>query len=135
MIRRERHWPAAWWSAVPLRHLIPIAVAGLALLTAVSFARIAFAEYQLNQQKADLQRQVAALQTENQRLQQEYAQLQTDAAVEKLAREQLGWTGPNDTAVIVQWTGAVTPNVPSPSPPKPDQRPVWRQWWDLFVGA
>jgi cell division protein FtsL len=114
---------------------VAIAVAALALLTAVSFARVAVAEYQLNQQKAELQRQVAALQAENQQLQQQYAALQTDAAVEKLAREQLGWTAPDDTAVIIQWAGTAAPTVQPPATPTPEQRPTWRQWWDRFSGT
>ncbi len=92
-----------------LRRLVIFAVAPILVLVGLSFARLAAEQYQLNAQKSQLQRQIQQLQEENQRLQAEASYLETDAAVEQLAREELGWTKPGETAVIVVWDDHAAP--------------------------
>lgn len=86
---------------LPLRYLVAIAVAVLLALAVLAFIRVTMADLELLAQKQSLERDIAALQVENQQLHAKVDYLQTDAAVEKLAREQLGWTKPGDTAVVV----------------------------------
>lgn len=95
------------------RRLAVVALAAVVVLVAISFARVVLASYQLESQKADLERQITGLKTENARLQGQVTALQTDAEIERLARQELGWTKPGDTEVIVS-------GVPSPTmtPPR-----------------
>jgi cell division protein FtsL len=86
---------------LPLRYLVAIAVAVLLALAVLAFIRVTMADLELLAQKQSLERDIAALQVENQQLHAKVDYLQTDVAVEKLAREQLGWTKPGDTAVVV----------------------------------
>lgn len=120
--------------AAAARRAAPIAVVGALLLVGISFVRVAIAEYQLNQQKAALHADIARLQTENQALAAHYAGLATNAAVEKLAREQLGWTGPGETAVVVEWKDASPAMPKGPTVTLPSKEPIWHQWWDRFWG-
>jgi cell division protein FtsL len=86
---------------LPLRYLIAAGVAVLIALAALSFVRVTVADLELRAQKQSLENDIAGLKLENARLQSKVTYLQTDSAVEKLAREQLGWTKPGDTAVVV----------------------------------
>lgn len=76
---------------------------GVALYFAASFANLALTGYRLSLRASHIQGEIAVLQREYQRLQSEVAYLQTDAAVEKLAREDLGWAKPGETAIILVW--------------------------------
>ena len=91
------------------RRLAFVALVGVLALVGISFARVALASYQLAVQKTQLQDQVAALKAENAELQTQLTSLQTDAEVERLARQELGWTRPGDTEVVV--LGLPTPGV------------------------
>ena len=85
----------------PLRYLVAIGVAVLVGLASLAFVRVTVADLQLRAQKQALERDIAALKAQNQGLQGQVEYLQTDDAIEKLAREELGWTKPGDTAVVV----------------------------------
>ena len=96
-------------------------------------------------QIVDSQRQVAeaqahldALVAENDRLSADVAALETDAEIERLAREKLGYVRPGEVAYVVldpsdteSATEAVAPEV--------EAEPVDRTWveavWDFLTGA
>jgi cell division protein FtsB len=86
---------------VPLVRLAIVACVPLGFLFAISFARIAVADYAIHQQKAKLERDVAALKQENATLKHRIEYLKTDPVVELLAREELGWTRPDDTSIVI----------------------------------
>lgn len=83
--------------------LVVLVGLGVALYFAASFANLALTGYRLSLHASHLKGEIAALQREYQRLQSEVAYLQTDAALEKMAREQLGWAKPGETAIILVW--------------------------------
>jgi len=85
----------------PLRPIAVAALLAVLALVAFSFARVVIVEYQLSLQKQALEREVADLKTENRQLEAKIRYLQTDQAIEQLARDELGWTMPGDTAVVV----------------------------------
>lgn len=116
-----------------LRHVaLAAAIAALALI-ALSFARVLVAEYQLDLQKHALQNDVARLRDQNQQLRAEIDYLQTDAAIEKLAREELGWTKPGETAVVVLAEKPTTPPVEPLQSGRPSTREASsRTWWSLL---
>lgn len=97
---------------LPLRYLVAIGVTVLLALAVLAFIRVTVADLELGAQKQSLERDIAALQVENEALHAKVDYLQTDDAVEKLAREQLGWTKPGDTAVVV----VRPPSDPTPVP-------------------
>jgi len=94
-------WIVAVAEALPLRQLVIVGMITALVLVGLSFARIAVANYQIHQEKSNLQRQVADLVEQNHRLKSQVEYLQTDAAVEALALDELGWTRAGDTVVVV----------------------------------
>lgn len=90
--------------------------------------------YRLAQDAATLRGEVRALRDENLRLQEEIHLARTDAAVESIARQELGLVRPGDNAVVL--VGAGSPL--RAAPPQPVVRvaqpegPVWQRWWSYF---
>lgn len=88
--------------------------------------------YTLSQQAARVRLEVNGLRDQNLALQQEILRARTDAAIESVARGQLGLARPGDQPVVfVGASPRVAPTSASP-PPAPPPPPPWRQWWDLF---
>ncbi|HLZ07578.1 MAG TPA: septum formation initiator family protein [Chloroflexota bacterium] len=86
---------------LPLRYLMTLAIVVLVGLAALAFFRVIVAELELTAQKQGLERDIEALRADNAGLKSQVQYLQTDDAIEKLAREELGWTKPGDTSVVV----------------------------------
>jgi cell division protein FtsB len=101
-----------------LRSVALIALGAVAILIGLSFAQVGLADYRLGLQEQQLRNNVAALQEQNRQLRATVADLQTDAALERLARSELGWTRPGDTAVVVV-RDRPAPGTPAPSAPTP----------------
>jgi cell division protein FtsB len=94
----------------------------LGILLAIAFARVALADYEIHQQKQGLERRIAQLKDENARLGERASYLKTDTGIELLAREQLGWVRPGDTAIVIvrdqaQDVRVATAGAPTLSPP------------------
>jgi cell division protein FtsB len=67
----------------------------------LSFAQLVLTAYRLQVQAQALRERLATLQAEHQHLQAELRYWQSDEALEKLARERLGWVKPGETLVLV----------------------------------
>lgn len=85
---------------------------------------------------AEAQARLETLQQENRGLQADVAALGTDAEIEKLAREKLGYVRPGETAYVV----LDPPGTPEPvEPVEPEPEPVDKTWvdqvWDFLTGA
>ena len=104
-----------------LRSAALVALGAVAVLVGLSFAQVGLADYRLAMQKQQLRNNVAVLQEQNRQLHASVADLQTDAALERLARAELGWTRPGDTAVVVV-RDRPAPGTPAPSAPTPEPR-------------
>ena len=83
----------------------------LCVLVAVAFARVALADYAIHRQENALERDIVTMQRENDQLRGRVGYLNTDTGIELLAREELGWIRPGDTAVIVI-TEPIAPSSP-----------------------
>lgn len=87
-------------------------------------------------QVADARARLAELETENQALQADVAALGTDAEIEKLAREKLGYVRPGETAYVVLDPPGTSEPV---EPVEPAPEPVPKTWvdkvWDFLTGA
>ena len=108
----------------------------LLLYALVMTGQKAVENYELNQQADALRAQIAGLRAQNVALQQDIEQARTDAAIEAIAREQLGLIRPGDHPLVLvndpaapHASSEVTPQAP-PAPPEP----TWRQWWNYFFG-
>jgi cell division protein FtsB len=109
-------------------------VMGAAFLTqVVPYRQILDSQRQVNSARA----QLAALETDNEVLSADVLALQTDAEVEKLAREKLGYVRPGETAYIV-----LDPPEEEKSPKPqtdnldlPEKRTWVDQLWDFVTGG
>ncbi|MBI2755766.1 MAG: septum formation initiator family protein [Chloroflexi bacterium] len=108
--------------------LLPLVMYGL-----YATGQKAMDNFRLNQQADGLSDEVVALRAENLKLQADLEYARTDAAIEAIAREQLGLVRPGDRALATVGSGAVTPP-PPPAPNAPPAPPPWQQWRDLFFG-
>jgi cell division protein FtsL len=90
--------------------------------------------YRLNQQADALRTEIRDLRNENITLQQQILEARTDAAVERIARQQLGLVKPGDNPlVLIAPDGGPDSQAAAATPPSPPP-PIWRQWWDYFFG-
>lgn len=107
---------------------------GAAFLTQlVPYQQILESQRQVNAAEAELE----ALEEENARLEADVSALHTDAEIEKLAREKLGYVQPGERAyVVLDPPGAET--APS-SGDAPDVLPEEKTWvdrvWEFLTGA
>jgi cell division protein FtsB len=116
--------------------LAAVLVVPLLLYVLVATGQKAIENYRLNQDANALRAEIVGLRAQNILLQQQIEQARTDAAIETIAREQLGLIKPGDHPVVLvdqssqQRTAAPTAAPASSAPPPP----AWRQWWDYFFG-
>lgn len=101
--------------SLPIRQIALIVTLAVLGLITVSFGRVALEAYQLDLQKQQVQREITALQTENRLLKGRVEELQTDNAIERLARQELGWTRPGDTLVVVPGAKVAPPSGAGPA--------------------
>jgi cell division protein DivIC len=107
----------------------------LLLYALVATGQKAVDNYHLNQEADALRAQVVGLRGENVALQQQIELARTDAAIETIAREQLGLVKPGDKPLVL--VSSASPPKASPRPATVDSAPpppAWRQWWDYFFG-
>jgi cell division protein FtsB len=117
--RGARPRPIAWhgrlgWPKIAMA----VAVAALVLLT-LSSARMLFARHELAQRAASLRAEIATLEDESARLQRELTAVQSDAGIERLARETLGWAKPGESAVVIGGLETPTPRPTPAATPRP----------------
>jgi cell division protein FtsB len=70
---------------------------------------------------------IRVLGAENAKLEQRVKQLQTDAEVERLAREQYGMVKPGEQAFAI-----LPPKPPPPPPPAPAKKGSHHPWWEFW---
>lgn len=123
---------------VPLRrsgvHLVTLALVLLTISLLINFSSQVLQATRLETRRGTLATEVALLEAENQALQGAVEYAESNANVERVAREQLGYTRAGDTVLLPQFPVA-TP-VPTAAPPAalppPAREPNWRQWWGAF---
>jgi hypothetical protein len=98
----------------------------------VQFGRQVYANWEIGQQAARIQAQIAAVEAENAQLERELAYLRSDAYVSAEARRLANLGNPGDEVLIIP-PGAEAPlpaDLSTIEPPKP----MLEQWWELFFG-
>ena len=120
----------------PLTQFIAIVVISVSVFLAVDFARRTAAIYRIKNEAVRLEEEVASLRAQSQALEARLQYVQSDAYVEEIARTQLNWALPEETAVVVMATPEAAPALSpdeqdvetgTPSPEEP-----WQAWWTLF---
>lgn len=113
-----------------------LAMVALVLVVVVAAGIFPFRRLVAQERSAELsQAKLDALVEENMRLEQHIAALQTDAEIERLAREQFGLVKPGEVGYV-----AVVPDgLVDPVPQGRDltlerSRPWWSQLWDFLTG-
>ena len=122
---RKQRW--GWVLAVVLLGALALTVSGI----------LPFREMLTQQRAIDrAQQQLTALEDENSTLTEDIAMLETDAEIERIAREQYGLVRPGEVAyVVVTPEESVVVTVPQDGPVvRSDQRPWWRRVWDFVTG-
>ena len=114
--------------------LAAVLVVPLLLYALVATGQKALENYRLNQEADALRNDVVALRSENVQLQKQIEDARTDAAIETIAREQLGLIKPGDHPLVLVSQAAQPAAAPTPAPAPPPPSPIWRQWWDYFFG-
>lgn len=112
--------------------VLALIVAGMAVITAV----IPFRQILEQQARVDgASSELARIQLENELLNGEVQALQTPEEIERLARKNLGYVMPGETAYVVlepEETLATTPAAPID---QPDDVPWYLAIWNFFTGA
>lgn len=118
------------WAAVATLLILLI---GLAFLTqVVPYRQI----LEARQDVADARAYLESLDTENARLEADVAALQTDAEIEKLAREKLGYVRPGEVAyVVLDPPESEVAEVAVEPEPGAEPRTWVEQIWDFLTGA
>ncbi len=118
----------------PFRTFAVIVVVVLAVLFAFALGNLILTGEQLNRQAATLRAEIAREEAKYQRLQARRDELlNNDAVIEALAREQLGWIRPGDTAIVVVPVGTPPPRREPPPPARPPD-PNWVKWVSFLLG-
>jgi cell division protein FtsB len=120
---------------LPLRrsgvHLVTLALVLLTISLLINFGGQVLQATRLEARRTSLATEVAQIEAENQDLQGAVEYAESNANVERVAREQLGYTRAGDTVLLPQFPAATpTPTAAPPDAlPPPAQEPNWRQWW------
>jgi cell division protein FtsB len=80
--------------------------------------------------------QLAQLEAENAHLQADISALGTDAEIERLAREKLGYVRPGETAYVVLDPPGTPEETEEPAPAPPVEEKTWvDRVWEFITGA
>jgi len=122
---KKQRW--GWVLAVVLLGGLALTVSGI-----LPFRQLISQQHQIERS----QEQLTALTDENDALEEDITMLETDAEIERLAREQYGLVRPGEVAYVVV-TPEEPPVIEAPSDPvvRSDQRPWWDRVWDFITGS
>jgi cell division protein FtsB len=101
-------------------------------LLAVQFGRQVYANWEIGQEAARIEAQIAAVDAENAQLQAELDYLRSDAYVSAEARRLANLGNPGDQVLIIP-PGAEAP-LPEELTAVEPPRPMLEQWFELFFG-
>jgi cell division protein DivIC len=110
--------------------ILLLLVLTVALYFAAAFAGELIASQRIATQVRSISLDIDRLKGDNARLKAQVAEAQTDAYLEREARDRLGLVRPGDVPVVV--VNAPTPAPPAPSPASAP-RSHWQEWRDLLV--
>jgi len=123
----------------PFTQFIAIIVITISLFLVIDFGRRTAASYQIRDEAARLEQEVAAAHAYHAALEARLSYVQSDAYVEEVARTRLKWAREGETVVVVMATPqAASQSASGDQPPSTNglvpQSP-WQAWWLLFFGT
>jgi cell division protein FtsB len=122
---RKRRW--GWVLAALLLGALALTVSGI-----LPFRQLVAQQRQIDRAGSQLE----ALSSENERLEGEIIALQTDAEVERIARDQYGLVRPGEVGyVVVVPPGASEDDEVLTAVPSTDERSLWERLWDFVTGG
>ena len=119
---------------IPFRTFAVILLLVVALLFAFALGALVLTAYKYNSQASMTRQEIAALKEANARLEKRRAYLREDAAVEQLAREELGWIRPGDTAIVVVPVGDLPPPATAVSTTQSQSISYPARWLQFLLG-
>jgi cell division protein FtsB len=117
-------------------HLATLAMALLTLSLLFNFTQQVIQSANLEAERAALEAEVAQLRAENTRMEAAAEHAESDAYVERIARERLGYARAGDIVILAQRPPEPeTPAEPEDLAPPPPLAPApnWQGWWDAFT--
>lgn len=114
-MRRGSSWVKYFWLAI-------------ILYMAVTAGRLAYKNYQLNQDEAKLEHEITELEVEIQDLKNKIVYYQSDSYKEKMLRARLNLQKPGEKVVVI----TPEPKAEEVKIEKPDKRTNPERWWDYF---
>jgi cell division protein DivIC len=118
-------------TGLTIAHMMLLLAIPVLVYLAFSAGRKVIEMVVLRQQAAELRQEIEQLKARNAALREQIAYLQSDAYVEKVAREDLGLVKPGDTPVAVVMPSPSATPTPTPTP---TPAPWWRQPLDRAKG-
>jgi cell division protein FtsB len=116
------------------RRLVTVIGIVAVLALALSFGQLLLTQYEVGQRAEALKEDIAVLREQNAELERELKYRRSDEGIERLAREQLGWTKPGDTLVVVPAMPADGATDSGPRATARSRPPNWRRWISLITG-
>lgn len=115
------------------RRLAVLVLALITLSLVVSFGEQVVQGARMEQQRRDLEAEVAQLRAERDRLEAGAAYAESDVYVEQRAREMLNLARDGDTVILPQLPPPAPTAAPAPQAlPLPPAEPNWLKWWRAF---
>lgn len=119
-------------------HILMLLLIVLTASLLVSFVHQVMKSSRLEAKKHELATEVTELEAETRRLQDAVEYAESDSYVERVAREQLGYSREGDTVIFPQFRSPTPETQDKPSHTQvrssPHARPNWQRWWEaLFV--
>lgn len=115
------------------RRLAVLVLALITLSLVVSFGEQVVQGARMEQQRRDLEAEVAQLRAERDRLDAGAAYAESDVYVEQRAREMLNLARDGDTVILPQLPPPAPTAAPAPQVlPLPPAEPNWLKWWRAF---
>lgn len=118
---------------ISLRQFLALAALVFGAYFAFSFGSLVLTAYRLNHEAEALRAEIEELRAENDQLQTRVAGLREPAAVEDIARTELGWTRPGETQVVVSVEPSSAVILPHSARATATPVPNWQLWASLFL--
>jgi cell division protein FtsB len=115
----------AWLTRTRIAILLATAFAGYLLFSAAGDLLL---NHRLDEDEAELQREIDQLAEDRERLVEIREYLKTDTYIEGVARNVLGLVRPGESLVVVSSSAPVTPT------PEEEERASDVQWWERIYG-
>ena len=122
--------------SLPITQFVAVIVLSISVFLIIDFGQRAATGYRVNQEEQELEAELLALQQTHQGLLNHQQYVQTDAYVEEIARNELKWSKPGETVVVImpdsQTASPAEPPQPATTKFSPTRQTPLDAWLDLF---